>query len=149
MSAVVLHGFGPCAYTTAVRLALRLKDAAFEAQEANPFDPGAAEAVRALHPSERMSDLEHDGARIWETLANLASVDRAFDGASLRPASALRPARKVQLPGVAPPDRDTTELAAGLEATGPVLEALERLAGWLRMLFKQIQMVETRPDVVA
>lgn len=146
MTGVVLHGFDPSVYTWAARLALGWKGAAFEFAEVNPFDPAQAEALPALHPLGRVPVLEHKGARIFETAAILDYLDAAFEGPALTPSGPLAKARmrqvqgivdgygywplvrQVYVHGVARPDGDAGELAAGLAASGAVLAALDEIA---------------------
>ncbi len=142
----VLHGFEPSVYTRAARLGLRLKGVAFEFAEANPFDPDACDAMRALHPFGRVPVLVHSKAQIYETGAILDYVDAGFEGPALTPPRPLAKARmrqvqgisdsygywpmvrQVYVQGVARAASDAAELAAGLAASEPVLAALDQIA---------------------
>ena len=147
MSQPVLHGFGPSVYTWAARLGLGWKGVGFGYREINPFDLQEAEHLRALHPFGRVPVLEHEGRRVWETRAILAYVDTMFEGPRLTPSDPVARTRMVQVQSIVdqyaywPMVRqvyvhgvaraaagDTAERAAGLAASGGVLDALDEIA---------------------
>ncbi len=54
-------------------------------QEADPFDPNAAERLRDLNPFGRVPVLRHGQFDLYETSAITRYVDAAFDGPRLVP----------------------------------------------------------------
>lgn len=146
---LTLHGFGPSVYTRVVRLVLAEKGLDHAYTEVNPFDPALDRAYRALHPFARVPVLDHDGFVLYETAAIARYLD-TLPGPRLTPANPRAVARMAQvialtdayaywplvrqvfahrvfrpLEGLEP---DEDEIAAGLAAAGPVLQALDTIA---------------------
>ncbi|MBV1926634.1 MAG: glutathione S-transferase family protein [Rhodobacteraceae bacterium] len=94
---VVLHGLKFSVYTRAAQLVLIEKDVGFQVNEVNPFDPEQTDTMAKLTPFGRVPILDHDGMRIYETLAIAHYVNDAFDGPELVPADPLTKARMFQV----------------------------------------------------
>lgn len=146
----VLTAFRYSVYSRAARLALEAKGVAYDILPIDPFSD-QREGLSRLHPFGRVPVLEHEGAVIYETSAILRYVDTAFQGPPLQPDRPLARARMDQVIGIVdaygywPMVRqvfahrvfrprmdeaaDETEISAGVVASGPVLDALERIAG--------------------
>jgi len=145
-----LAGYRYSIYTRIARLALIEKGVAHELAEVDPFaDPPPADLL-ALNPFGRVPVLQHDGFTLYETAAILRYVDAAFPGPALVPNDPRAAGRMAQVIGIAdahgywPLVRqvyaqlvfrpfeglapDPAEVAAGLAAAGPVLDALEAIA---------------------
>ncbi|AMY67602.1 glutathione S-transferase family protein [Frigidibacter mobilis] len=145
-----LTGYRYSIYTRIARLALIEKGVAHELAEADPFaDPPPADLL-ALNPFGRVPVLEHDGFVLYETAAILRYVDAGFPGPALVPVDPRAAARMTQVIGIADAhaywplvrqvyaqlvfrpfeglEPDAAEVAAGLAAAGPVLDALEAIA---------------------
>lgn len=99
MSKPVLHGPGFSTYVRSCRIALAEKGVAYEHHDFN-FLEGWPEGYEELHPFRKVPAFEHDGLRLFETVAILVYVDAAFDGPSLVPADAEARARCFQALGV-------------------------------------------------
>ncbi len=93
---VKLTGFRHSVYTRSARIALGEKGVAADYTEADPFGAEGLAALEGLHPFGRVPVLEHDGFRLYETVAILRYVDEAFDGPALMPEGAAARARAVQ-----------------------------------------------------
>lgn len=78
-------------YVRAVRIALNEKGVAHDHVPLTPPDLATAEG-RALSPFGRVPVLEHNGRRLFETVAILDYVDAAFEGPALKSGDAYRDA---------------------------------------------------------
>lgn len=156
MTALTLTGFADSVYTRAVRMALAEKGLDHAYAEVNPFTPEGQAALAGHHPFGRVPVLRHGEVSLYETVAILSYLDDAFEGPSLFPEGAAARAQALQVEsivdaylywplvrqvfshGVYRPHHgeagDPTEVAAGLAAAGPVLDALEAVAGEGRVL---------------
>ena len=145
-----LTGYRYSIYTRIARLALIEKGILYEMAEADPFADPPPAALLSLNPFGRVPVLEHDGFCVYETAAILRYVDACFPGPALVPSDPRATARMAQVIGIAdahgywPLVRqvyaqlvfrpfeglapDAAEVAAGLAAAGPVLDALEAIA---------------------
>jgi glutathione S-transferase len=94
MTKVVVHGFQRSTYVNMVRLLLTHKGVPFEFNDLEPV-MGTATHL-ALHPFNRVPILEHDGFRVYETLAIITYADEAFDGPRLQPSAPQDRARMMQ-----------------------------------------------------
>lgn len=142
---LVLHGYPPSVYTRTARLVLLEKDAPHRLVAIDPF---ANEA--AVHPFGRVPVLDHDGFRVFETVAIARYLDAVLAGPALIPCEARGAARMTQVVSIAdsyaywplvrqvfahgvwrpkngePADPET--VSQGLLAAGPVLDVLEAVA---------------------
>ncbi|OWU86100.1 hypothetical protein ATO6_04370 [Oceanicola sp. 22II-s10i] len=147
MSGLTLHGFRYSVYVRAARIALHERGLDYALIEVNPFS-GANDPPNP-HPMNRIPVLNHDGFRLFETLAILDYI-ASFPGPALIPDDPKRRARMWQVQGIVNSyaywplvrqvyvagawDRavgrtvDQAELDAGLTAAGPVLAMLEDIA---------------------
>jgi glutathione S-transferase len=150
MGEVTLHGYVYSVYTRIARAALVAKGVAHRLNGIDPFSDADAARLAPLHPFGRVPVLEHDGFRVFETVAVTRYVDRAFPGPPLNPADARAEARVAQCVAVVdaygyrPMVRqvfahrvfrpweglagDEAEIAAGVAASRPVLDTLEAFA---------------------
>lgn len=87
-----LFGFDGSTYTRSARLALVEKGVQHELLPAKVRDP----AYASYHPWLKMPVLDHDGFRLFESMAILEYIDEAFDGPALRPADTRGRARMRQ-----------------------------------------------------
>ncbi|WP_300010007.1 glutathione S-transferase family protein [uncultured Roseobacter sp.] len=150
MSDLTLYGHRPSVYTRVARLVLAEKGLNYDYREVDPFDPDAKAEQRTPHPFTRVPLLEHDGFKVYETVAIARYLDAAFPTPPLTPDAPRAVARMAQVisvvdaygywplvrqvfsQGVFRPadglETDKTEFAAGLAAAEGVLEALETVA---------------------
>ena len=148
---VELLGYRYSVYSWVARLALHEKGVTYGWSEIDPFSSGVPAHYTGLHPFKRVPTLVHDGFAVYETGAITRYVDEAFPGPRLQPAASQERARQNQILsivdsyGYRPLVRqvfahgifrprvggtiDPAELRSGLEASEPVLSALDRLAG--------------------
>lgn len=147
---VILRGYQLSVYNRIARVALHEKDVAYEIEEIDPFQANVPHEHLKRHPFGRVPVLSHGGFDIYETAAINRYVESAFEGPSLLPTEAetvgrvaqvvsiidsygYRPmirqvfAHRVFRPSVGE-DGDKTEISQGLEASLPVLSALNALA---------------------
>jgi glutathione S-transferase len=146
---VHLHGYRFSVYSRVARLALLAKNVEHETIEVNPF-AGLPDAYLTLHPFGRVPVLIHGAFELFETSAITRYVDRAFEGPPLQPERAAALARMDQVIAVIdsyayrpmvrqvsshaffrpflgePSSRE--EVDRGLEASGPALSFLDRIA---------------------
>jgi glutathione S-transferase len=94
MADPIVYGFQRSTYVNIVRLVLTHKDVRFQFNDLESR-MGTAEHL-ALHPFNRAPILEHDGWRVYETIAIITYIDDAFDGPRLQPAAARDRARMMQ-----------------------------------------------------
>jgi len=147
---VTLHGYRLSVYTRAARLVLHEKGVGYGREEIDPFAPDVPPSYRDLHPFGRVPVLVHGAFTVYETAAIARYIDAAFDGPALTPADPRSQARMAQIVSIVdsygywplvrqvfvhgahrprqggPVDPD--EFAAGLRASGPVLDAMEGIA---------------------
>ncbi|PBC08835.1 glutathione S-transferase family protein [Mesorhizobium sp. WSM3859] len=101
MARPTLYGSDYSVYVRIARMALREKGVDYELV---PLDIFAAEGIPAwyleLHPFGRIPAFEHDGFRLFETVAIARYVDEAFDGPALQPVDARGCARMTQIIGM-------------------------------------------------
>lgn len=143
-------GYGPSVYTRAVRMALVLKQVAYDYSEIDPFEPNQADTLGQIHPFHKVPVIEHRGFRLSETQAILDYIDGVFPGLALMPQDVLARARARQVMcitdaylyrplitqafshGVFRPlvgeAFDPAEVHAGLIEAPRVLDALEEIA---------------------
>lgn len=84
MAKPVLHGPSYSTYTRSVRIALAEKGVDYELREVDFINGGFPDGYEALHPLKKVPAFEHDGFRVYETVAILRYVDEAFDGPALQ-----------------------------------------------------------------
>lgn len=147
---VLLHGYSFSVYLRVARMSLAEKGVAYRHREVDPFGP-LPEGYLDLHPFGRVPVLEHDGFTLYETQAITRYVDLAFPGPTLQPEGPRARARMAQVIAMVdayaywplvrqvyahrvfrPAEgaaHDEVQVALGLGAAGPVLAALERVAG--------------------
>ena len=94
MADPILYGFQASTYVNIVRLVLSHKDISFQFSDLESLM--GTPAHLALHPFNRVPILEHDGFRVYETIAIVTYIDDAFDGPRLQPAAARDRARMMQ-----------------------------------------------------
>jgi len=96
--AVTLHGPAYSTYTRTARLALEEKGVEYELNEVDLLS-GQNHAPDHLerHPWGKVPAFDHDGFRLFETLAITRYVDEAFPGPALQPAEPKARARMTQL----------------------------------------------------
>jgi glutathione S-transferase len=94
MTNVIVHGFQRSTYVNMVRLTLNHKEVPFEFNDLEPVMGTPTHLT--LHPFNRVPILEHDGFRVYETIAILNYVDEAFAGPKLRPDAPRERARMMQ-----------------------------------------------------
>lgn len=93
---VHLHGYRYSVYNRIVRLVLISKEVEYDTIEVNPFNE-LSETYLGLHPFGRVPVLEHGSFKLFETGAITRYIDRAFEGQSLQPESAVALARMDQV----------------------------------------------------
>jgi glutathione S-transferase len=94
MADPILYGFQASTYVNIVRLVLTHKDVPFQFNDLETVM--GTPAHLALHPFNRVPIFEHDGFRVYETIAIITYIDDAFDGPRLHPAAAGDRARMMQ-----------------------------------------------------
>ncbi|MCR4267036.1 glutathione S-transferase family protein [Nitratireductor sp. ZSWI3] len=147
---VILRGYQFSVYNRIARIALHEKGVAYETEEIDPFQTDVPLDHLRRHPFGRVPVLSHAGFDIYETTAICRYIEAAFEGPRLLPSGAkalgrvaqvisivdcygYRPlvrqvfAHRVFRPSVGE-DSDETEISKGLEASFPVLGALNVLA---------------------
>jgi glutathione S-transferase len=147
---VHLHGYRYSVYNRIARLVLLLKKVEHQTIEVNPF-ADLSEPYLRLHPFGRIPVLTHGSFQLFETSAITRYIDRAFEGRSLQPDSAVALARMDQVIAVIdaygywPMVRQVSshaffrplvgeeasreEVERGLEASRKVLSFLDQVAG--------------------
>lgn len=147
---VVLRGYQFSVYNRIARVALHEKCVAYETQEIDPFAKDIPEDYLKRHPFRRVPVLSHGAFDVYETAAILRYIDAAFDGPALMPIDAKRAARVAQVVSIVDSygyrpmvrqvfahrvfcpavgeESDETEIASGIKASLPVLDALNTLA---------------------
>jgi glutathione S-transferase len=147
---VVLYGYCYSVYHRIVRMTLIEKGVSYSQVEVDPFAAVVPAGYLAMHPFRRVPTLVHGDFVLYETSAITRYVDEGFEGLALQPAQAQARARMNQVisiidsygywpmvrqvfshrvfrPGSGEPV-DESEVQRGLEASGNVLSALEKLA---------------------
>ncbi len=146
----VLIGFNHSVYQRIVRIALHEKGVPFTVDETDPFSPAGASKLRAVHPFGRVPVFQHSGFTLYETSAICRYIDAGFDGPTLVPSDPRRAARMAQVISIwdsygygpmirqifarrvfdpwSDGEANEAEIADGLRAARPVLEALNALA---------------------
>jgi len=94
MSDPIVFGFPYSTFVHIVRLILTHKGAAYTFRDLET-EMGKPSHL-ALHPFNRVPILEHDGFRVYETVAIITYIDDVFDGPRLQPAAARDRARMLQ-----------------------------------------------------
>jgi glutathione S-transferase len=94
MADPILYGFQASTYVNIVRLVLTHKDIPFQFNDLETVM--GTPAHLALHPFNRVPIFEHDGFRVYETMAIITYIEDAFDGPRLQPAAARDRARMMQ-----------------------------------------------------
>lgn len=85
-------------YVRGVRIALREKGVAYRLEEFDVFDDADIPPdYLERHPFKRVPAFEHDGFRLYESVAILRYVDEAFPGPALQPADPQQRARMNQV----------------------------------------------------
>jgi len=92
MKPVTIFGFAGSTFTRTARMVCLEKAIAHTLA---PLEFGA-DSHRALHPFLKMPAMEHDGVRLYETLAIATYLDAVGPGPSLRPTRDLDLARMMQ-----------------------------------------------------
>ncbi|NVO55240.1 glutathione S-transferase family protein [Rhodobacteraceae bacterium B1Z28] len=147
---VVLRGYQFSVYNRIVRIALHEKGISYETEEIDPFASNIPADYLKRHPFRCVPVLSHGAFDVYETAAILRYIDAAFNGPALMPVGAkpltrvaqvvsimdsygYRPmvrqvfAQRVFCPAVGE-ESDETEVAIGIKASLPVLDALNTLA---------------------
>lgn len=147
---IILRGYQYSVYNRIARLALHEKGVAYETEEIDPFQVEVPEEFLRRHPFGRVPVLSHGNFDIYETTAICRYIEAAFDGPCLLPTEEKALARVAQVVsivdsyGYQPMVRqvfaqrvfrpsigevgDEVKIAEGLEASVPVLRALNALA---------------------
>ncbi|AUH65941.1 glutathione S-transferase family protein [Paracoccus zhejiangensis] len=147
---VVLRGYQFSAYTRIVRIAMHEKGISFRTEEIDPFASGISEDYLRRHPFGRVPVLSHGAFDVYETAAITRYIDAAFEGPRLMPLDSASVARVVQVISIVDSygyypmvrqvfahrvfrpaigdETDEAEIGKGLEASLPVLGALDTLA---------------------
>jgi glutathione S-transferase len=94
MAEPILYGFQRSTYVNVVRLVLTHKDVPFQFTDLEAVMGTSAHL--ALHPFNRVPVFEHDGFRVYETIAIITYIDDAFGGPRLQPADPRDRARVMQ-----------------------------------------------------
>jgi glutathione S-transferase len=100
---MAVHLYGPVysTYTRAARLALAEKGVAYDLHSIDLLKgEGQAPPHRDRHPWGKAPAFEHDGFRLFETIAINRYIDEAFAGPALQPDSAKGRARMTQIVSV-------------------------------------------------
>ncbi|MEM6636193.1 MAG: glutathione S-transferase family protein [Pseudomonadota bacterium] len=147
---LVLRGYHYSVYNRIARVALHEKGVEYEVEDINPFSAEIPNDYLKRHPFRRVPVLSHGTFDVYETAAITRYVDAAFDGPAMLPDKPEVLARAAQVVsivdsyGYSPMVRqvfahsvfrraagvecDEAEVARGLEASLPVLNALNTLA---------------------
>lgn len=147
---VVLRGYQFSVYNRIAQVALHEKGVSYETEEIDPFATDVPEEYLKRHPFRRVPVLSHGEFDVYETAAIVRYVDAAFDGPCLLPVDAESLARVAQVVSIIDSygyrpmvrqvfahrvfrpalgeDSDEDEIAKGIEASLPVLGALNSLA---------------------
>ncbi|WP_029064433.1 glutathione S-transferase family protein [Labrenzia sp. DG1229] len=147
---VVLRGYRYSVYNRIARIVLQEKGVDYKIEEINPFASDVPADYLERQPFCRVPVLSHGTFDVFETCAIARYVDAAFDGAKLVPVAARALARATQVISIvdsygyrpmvrqvfaqrvfAPLEghqADETEIAAGLDASQVVLDALNKIA---------------------
>ncbi|MEQ9260012.1 MAG: glutathione S-transferase family protein [Roseovarius sp.] len=148
---LILTGYSLSVYTRAARMALVARGLEAGAVECDPFGEAGARHLQGLHPFGRVPVLEHGAFRLWETQAILDYLDTLGGAPPLTPSGPRPRARMRQVMGIvdsylywplvrqvfsnavfqpmAGEAADAAQIAEGLRKAGPVLDALEEIAG--------------------
>lgn len=94
MADPILYGFPRSTYVNIVRMVLTHKDIPFQFNDLETVM--GTPAHLALHPFNRVPIFEHDGFRVYETIAIITYIEDAFDGPRLQPAAPRDRARMMQ-----------------------------------------------------
>jgi glutathione S-transferase len=151
MAKPTLYGSPLSTYVRATRLTLAEKGVDYDHVDVGVLDGECHQAEHlARNPFGKVPAFEHDGVMMYETSAITRYIDRAFDGPSLTPSSAVDEARMNQIIGIHDsqgygatigdtvayfffPDfvggQDDARLAQGKETLATVLSEYERLMG--------------------
>lgn len=130
MAQLTLYGFPPSTYTRTARLVCEEAGAPYRLEPLEFKQPSHF----ALHPFGRMPVLEHDSARLFETLAVTTYVDDAFNDGALQPKDAKARAGMLQWISAAV-DYVYPDVVGALTHEGePSAEALETARGHLTTL---------------
>lgn len=147
---LVLRGYQFSVYNRIARIALHEKLVDYEIEEVNPFDASIPKDYIKLHPFRRVPVLSHGNFNVYETTAITRYIDAAFDGPALLPSSQYSIARVAQIVSIldsygyspmiqqvfahrvfrpaAGIETDEAEVKKGLDASLPVLRALNAIA---------------------
>lgn len=96
MAKPVIYGPGYSTYARTVRLTLEEKGVAYDIVEIDVLQGIPAEH-KARHPFGKVPSFEHDGYKLYETLAIIRYVDEAFDGPALQPSDPKARATMTQI----------------------------------------------------
>lgn len=147
---LVLRGYQYSVYNRIARMALHEKGVEYDFQDINPFSAQVPDDYLKRHPFRRVPVLSHGKFDVYETAAITRYVDAAFDGPEMLPSQPKALARTAQVVSIvdsygyspmvrqvfghrvfrpaAGVEADEAEVAEGLEASLPVLNALNTLA---------------------
>ncbi|MEZ4224742.1 MAG: glutathione S-transferase family protein [Polyangiaceae bacterium] len=124
-----LYGFPPSTYT---QTALMTAAEAGVDVELGPLEFKKASHL-ALHPYGKMPAFEHDGVRLFETLAIVTYLDRVFGGSKLTPSDPVAHARMLQWVSVAI-DYAYEDLVNGMHSDAPSTEAITAACEQLKLI---------------
>src|SRR5262249_12100896 len=89
MASPVVYGHAYSTYTRTARLVLEEKGIEYELEEVDILQgAGQSPAHLARQPFGKVPAFEHDGFRLYETIAITRYIDEAFPGPKLQPADA-------------------------------------------------------------
>jgi glutathione S-transferase len=147
---VILRGYRYSVYNRIARVVLHEKGVAYETEEIDPFATNVSEDYLKRHPFGRVPALSHGAFDVFETAAIAQYVNAAFEGPELMPTKTEELARVMQVVsivdsyGYRPMVRqvfahrvfrpsvgevaDESEIAAAIDASHTVLEALNNIA---------------------
>ena len=101
MASPVVYGPAYSTYTRTARLTLEEKGVEYKLEEVDILQgAGQSPAHLARQPFGKVPAFEHDGFRLYETIAITRYIDEAFPGPKLQPADAKRRARMMQFMSV-------------------------------------------------
>ena len=96
MANPTVHGPAYSTYARSVRLALEEKGVPYALKTIDIMGSARTPEHLALHPWGKVPAFDHDGFRIFETVAINRYIDEAFGGPKLQPAGAKERARMMQ-----------------------------------------------------